>query len=105
MKSFTLLFLVDRFFPLIEFIPFSRIVCDGTPTRIELRLKLICFIFAFPGVHDEWYVKNFKQPDFYAKISDDVNKDYKKNYGMNVSEYIDSKLLEYIGKPVDRMIK
>lgn len=60
----------------------------------------------FSGVLKEWYTQAVQDAEYYSDITDDMNKEWKKNHNnLNVSESMKEYLIEYIGKPVTNMLR
>ena len=53
-----------------------------------------------------WFVKPFLDPDFYSNITEETETAWKKDHpGKNVSESIKEYLVEYVGEPLEQMLR
>ncbi|XP_078369460.1 uncharacterized protein LOC144653347 isoform X2 [Oculina patagonica] len=58
------------------------------------------------GVLQEWFVQPLLDPDYYSKITQDIDNEWKaKHGGKNVSETIKEYLVTYLGEPLNKLLR
>lgn len=62
--------------------------------------------FQFSGVLDEDYVKVALDDNYYSNITDDMNNKWKENHdGKTVKQSLSDYLVEYMGKPMNQLLR
>lgn len=62
------------------------------------------FIY-LPGILSASYVKQMRDPKWYANIQPDTKASWKNKYGKDVQQFIDDSLVQYVGQPLHNLLQ
>ena len=66
---------------------------------------LFIYIFLLTGVLNESYTQDMLNPKWLADLPEDVSNAWEKEHKESVKTYIHEALVEYVGKPLDSLLK